>query len=526
MADNTIIKQTGMGFADQLPVPDPMPANPRAEEYKKYKEYFFDPKYDGFGPELEYICDLPFRPSKDIENSPLGVGFELLDHRTGYIFDKVLPIAKDSGIKWARLQSGWQRAETVPGVYDFGWLDEIVDGLRGAGIQPWFSLGFGNGLYMDGAEPIPPHGNYFFSPTRFGEKGINGWKNYCKAMVEHFKDRVFHWEVWNEPNAGFLRQVNWKECYPIGEDPEVYVELVKITAEAVRSVQPEAKILAGSISGCAICNDYIQRLFNAGIAEYIDSFTYHPYQAMPEPAYPERLQFIRELIAKSGKNITLWMGENGRPSNSNTLGRGIRSTEASQAKYLTRRYLTDLRMGMEVSSYFLICDIGNGYLPNGNVHSQGVIDATDPENYRPKLAFRAMQSFANLFDSKTELMNACFELAPATGSWGYNLLPVETASGITCGFRRGNVPIFAYYHPTCIDCGWQVTPVRVSTWVPEDMKFDKPILIDPITARVYQIKQKSHWTDGNWGYLEVIPKLPLLDYPLFVSDASLLDTLK
>ena len=526
MAEETIVKQTGMGFADQLPVPDPMPANPRAEEYKKYKEFFFDPKYDGYGPELEYLCDLPYRPSKDIENSPLGVGFELLDHRTGYIFDKVLPIAKESGIKWARLQSGWQRAETVPGVYDFGWLDEIVDGLRDAGIQPWFSLGFGNGLYMDGAEPIPPHGNYFFSPTRFGEKGITGWTNYCKAMVEHFKDRVFHWEVWNEPNAGFLRQVNWKECYPIGEPPEVYAELVKITAEAVRSVQPEAKILAGSISGCAICNEYIQGLFDNGIADYIDSFTYHPYQAMPEPAYADRLQFIRDLIAKSGKNITLWMGENGRPSNSNTLGRGIRSTEASQAKYLTRRYLTDMRMGMEVSSYFLICDIGNGYLPNGNVHSQGVIDATDPENYRPKLAFRAMQSFANIFDSKTKLIQSCFELNPHLGSWGYTLLPAEVATGVTCGFRRGDIPIFAYYHPTCIDCGWEPKPVRASFYLPDGMKMEKPILIDPITARVYRIKQKSHWTDGNWGYLEVIPKLPMLDYPLFVSDASLLDSLK
>jgi len=59
MAEETIVKQTGMGFADHLPVPDPMPANPRAEEYRKYKEIFFDPKYDGFGSELEYICDLP-----------------------------------------------------------------------------------------------------------------------------------------------------------------------------------------------------------------------------------------------------------------------------------------------------------------------------------------------------------------------------------------------------------------------------------------------------------------------------------
>ena len=104
-------KIPSMGFADQLPTPDPVPAgelNPRANELKQYKEMFFDPRYDGFGPELEYICDLPYHTSAQVESSPLGVGFELLDHRTGYLFEKVLPIARHSGVKWARLQSGWQ----------------------------------------------------------------------------------------------------------------------------------------------------------------------------------------------------------------------------------------------------------------------------------------------------------------------------------------------------------------------------------------------------------------------------------
>ena len=527
MAESTIIKQTGFGFADQLPEPDPMPAgllNPRADEIKQYKEMFFDPKYDGFGPELEYICDLPFRPSKDVESSPLGVGFEVLDHRTAYDFQKAVAIAKDSGVKWARIQSGWQRAETVPGIYNFDWLDEIVDGLRNVGIQPWVSLGFGNGLYMKGATPKPPHNTYFFSPTRFGEECVIAWQNYCKAMAEHFQDRVTHWEVWNEPNAGFLRRIDWENAFPMGEPPEVYAELVKITAQAVRSVQPEAKILGGAISGCAICNEYIQGLFDNGIAEYIDVFTYHPYQAMPEPAYPERIQFIRNLIAKSGRNITIWMGENGRPTESTFLRSGAKSTESNQAKYLCRRYLTDLRIGMEVSSYFIICDMGNNYVP-GKIFPYGIVDTSDPENYRPKLAFRAMQSFANIFDSKTELTDGCFEINPLVG-WGVNTLPVEVASGITCAFRRGNIPIFAYYYPTHIDADWQVKPVRINLYVPEDMKFQKPILIDPITARVYQIKQLARWSDGNWGYLKVIPKLPLLDYPLLVSDASLLDTLR
>ena len=517
------MKKTDQGFTDQLPMPDVLPSdrrNPRQNEMAKYNEVFFDPRYDGFESELEFITDMPFHASKDVDSSPLGVGFELLDHRTGYVFDKVLPFARNTGVKWARLQTGWQRAEKEPGKYDFVWLDEIVDGLLEAGIQPWFSLSFGNGLYMD-AEPIPPHSTYLFSPTRFGEKGVRGWTNYCKAMAEHFKTRVFHWEVWNEPNAGFLRVPGTgKKIIP--ENPAVYTELVAITAKALRSVQPQAKIIAGSISGAEICNEYISKLFRSGIAEHIDIFSYHPYQQIPEIYYQDRLQYIRDLIAESGRPITIWQGENGRPSNSALLRRGWKATEGSQARYLTRRYLTDLRLGVEMTSYFLICDIGNGYFPNGNVHSQGVIDATDPDNYRPKLAYRAMQSMAWLFDSRTKLMHACFEIHPMT-SWGISTLPLETADGLTCAFRRGNIPIFAYYHPTNIDADWQIKPVQLVTWLDGAMKFDKPILIDPITARIYRIVNKIDWCHDVYDDMLVLPRLPLLDYPLFVTDASLMN---
>lgn len=516
-------KVTDKGFADQLPETGIIPVEelyPRLDELNKYSEWFFDPRYDGYERDLEYIGDLPFHTSREVKNSPLGVGFELLDHRTGYDFNKVLPIARNSGVKWARLQSGWQRAEKEPGKYDFAWLDEIVDGLLDAGIQPWFSLGFGNGLYMD-TEPIPPHGTYFFSPTSFGEKGKCGWINYCKAMVEHFKTRVSYWEVWNEPNAGFLRKPGLGSVIT-AEPPEVYTELVAITEKIIHSIQPEAKIIGGAISGGNIhTTQYIYGLFRSGIAKYIDIFTIHPYCSIPELYFSETLQFLRELIAESGKKISIWQGENGRPSNSALLKRGWKSTEGSQARYLTRRYLTDLRLDMEMSSYFLICDIRRNYMANSQVHSQGVIDATDPENYRPKLAFRAMQSMAWLFDSRTKPFRGRFEISLLPG-WGMITSPVETASGISCAFVRNNIPIFAYYHPTHIDADWQVKPIVGLAWLEEKYKFDKPVLIDPITARIYRIVRKKDRPSEQNGTLFEIPRLPLLDYPLFLTDAALL----
>ena len=512
------------GFLDQLPETGHISDGelyPRLAELQKYQEWFFDPRYDGFESDLEYIGDLPFRTSKEVESSPLGVGFEVLDHRTAYDFQKALPFARNTGVKWSRIQSGWQRAEKEVGKYDFAWLDEIVDGLLDAGITPWMSLSFGNPLYMDGAKPIPPHDNYFYSPTRFGEKGINGWINYCKAMTEHFKDRITYWEIWNEPNAGFMRQPQ-DITRMILETPDTYAELVAISEKAIHSIQPEAKIIGGSVSGGRYYSlQYISGLFRCGIAEHIDIFSYHPYGAIPELCYPEIIEKIRELIAQSGKKISLWQGENGRPSDTRLTKRGWKTTEGSQARYLTRRYLTDLRLGLEMSSYFQMCDLGNNYAPNGNVHSQGVIDARDPENYHPKLSYRAMQSMAYLFDSRTVKMNSGFDVFPMP-DWNATTLPLEAAYAVSCSFRRGNIPIFAYYHPSHIDADWQVKSVVASTWLPENFKFTKPILIDPITARIYRVVRKKDWESEKDGIISEMPRLPLLDYPLFVTDATFL----
>ncbi len=517
-------KEIDNGFLDQLPETGHISVEelyPRLAELRKYGDWFFDPRYDGYERDLEYICDLPFHASREVESSPLGVGFEVLDHRTAYDFGKALAFARNTGVKWARLQSGWQRAEKEKGKYDFAWLDEIVDGLLDAGIQPWMGLSFGNGLYMD-AEPVGPHKTYLFSPTRFGEKAVNGWISYCKAMAKHFRDRVFYWEVWNEPNTGFLRKPNLgKVIEP--EPPEVYAELVAITEKAIHSVQPEGKIIGGAISGGNINSmKYIHGLFRSGIAGHIDIFSYHPYNAVPELYFPEIVQQIRDLIAQSGRDIKLWQGENGRPSNTILLKRGWKATEGSQARYLTRRYLTDLRLGVDMTSYFLICDIGNGYVPNGQVHSQGVIDTSDPDNYRPKLAYRAMQSMAWLFDSRTGPMHAGFEMRPMP-DWNANTLPLEAASGISCAFRRGDIPVFAYYHPTHIDADWMMRPVVATLWLQNNFRFSKPVLIDPITARAYRIIRKKDWPSEQDGTLSEMPRLPLLDYPLFVTDASLMN---
>ena len=85
----------------------------------------------GFG--LVAAGKLKPRASAAITASPLSVGYETLDRQH---FDpiKTYTSAAQLGVKWARCQTGWARTEKTRGQFEFGWLDEVVDGLLKIGI--------------------------------------------------------------------------------------------------------------------------------------------------------------------------------------------------------------------------------------------------------------------------------------------------------------------------------------------------------------------------------------------------------
>ena len=77
---------------------------------------------------LKKVGDVKARNSSEIKNSPIGLGFEKLDRGLfdpEKAYDKVAKL----GVKWIRIQSGWARTEKVPGVYEWEWLDSIIDNL-------------------------------------------------------------------------------------------------------------------------------------------------------------------------------------------------------------------------------------------------------------------------------------------------------------------------------------------------------------------------------------------------------------
>ena len=96
---------------------------------------------------MKKIGKLKTYTSKEIETSYVSIDFSCLD-RELFNPDKCYDLLAETGVKHARCQTGWARCEKIKGVYDFTWLDLIIDNLLSRGIQPWFNVGYGNPIYM------------------------------------------------------------------------------------------------------------------------------------------------------------------------------------------------------------------------------------------------------------------------------------------------------------------------------------------------------------------------------------------
>ena len=98
---------------------------------------------------MKRIGKLKTRKSVDIASSRIGIGFETLDRKMWDDTDEVYRLTGELGVKHARVQTGWCLCEQEVGVYDFAWLDRIVNKLLEQGVQPWFNVGYGNMLHTD-----------------------------------------------------------------------------------------------------------------------------------------------------------------------------------------------------------------------------------------------------------------------------------------------------------------------------------------------------------------------------------------
>lgn len=457
------------------------------------------------------IGDVKAKSAREVGTSRLGIGFEKLDRAVfdpRRAYDKLAAI----GVKYVRIQSGWQRTERERGVYDFGWIDEIVDRLIADGMIPWINIVYGNGLYDErAAESYGAVG----CPPIFSDEALEAWVNYTRALVTHFRGRVRDYEIWNEPDG----RGTWR-C---GANAADYARLVIPTANAIHESDPSARALLGSM--CRANMTFFAALAEAGAFEVCDAVTYHCYTPR-DKVMADSIRSMRALCNYYKPGMPVIQGESGTQSRSGgngALRQGVWS-ERRQAKYMARHLMIDLLGGAEFASYFSCMDMIEAL--HGTVGDRsswidygyfGVLAAEFDENgfsvgeYRPKMSYRTLQVLASVFAEEWEVTDLPLMPMPEQSPrlFGADINDFETLGG---GFRRKNgSAAYVYWHASdLMTSEYEATVTFHVAGVQGEVR-----LIDLLDGAIYELPESI--VESRGADRMVLHHLPIKDHPMLLT---------
>ena len=481
-------------------------------------------------PEKDVIGTLKSKSSADIPGSYWGIQASTLE-------DTLLDKAAEIGVKWTRLGASWPSIEREPGVYDWSRTDIAFEKIYDKGITPFVTLGGGNRLYVElttyddpklaeiyGYRPAPPTQN---------PEALEAWMKFVRATVERYKDKINYWEVWNEPNHR-----NYWGATPDGKD---YGKLLKLTAELIKEIDPEAIIIGGSMAG--INPSFTEDFLSVGTADLIDIISYHNYGAIPEKRIYAAVE-LWKVIDRYNPDIQLWQGECGYPSHSSSTNyRGISPWGLNiQSKWLLRQAFTDVFFcKATLSNYFKLVHTGKrgelqersmlsaidsilGFPERGGsrVRTKGVNEKcllTNPD-LEPKPAYFTYQNLCSAMDDRYSITDVDHTIQVLDQGMFYGIgieddaFPsVPLVAGFVTAEGHNLIAYWLPWHPQ----EYTPDPAIVNLEL-RDCSFEKPVRIDLLTGKVYKLEEFES-SNGN----TVFSNIPLSDYPFIIAELDEID---
>ena len=173
-----------------------------------------------------------------------------------------------------------------------------------------------------------------YPPTKPEDMG-----SFFAKMVEHFKDRVKYWEIWNEPDI---------DVFYLGK-PKEYAACLKESYRQIKKADPEAKVLICSFAMAP--GEFAEKIFEEGILDFFDIYNVH-YYGNPR-GLVHRLNSHKKLMKKYGVDKPIWVTEMGANHPKERLDP---KTLRGEAEYLVKAYVYGLSNGVERFFYFILSD--------------------------------------------------------------------------------------------------------------------------------------------------------------------------
>lgn len=287
-----------------------------------------------------------------------------------------------AGVEWLRTQFAWSDMEATQGTWDYEGHDLVVNGAQSRGIKVLGILisapGWANAA---GSNPAP---FTLYPPTPGDPDDQAAWLNYVEEVCTRYQGRVDAWELWNEPDNAY----SWGGG-PV--DPVGYVNLLTITAEKIRQVDPGAKVVMAGVTNPR--NPYdnsslypdlsfpeesflyksLSLLKDSGKARYVDATAFHDNGNASWGTKRDYMNLVYSWLQTLALgNLEVWVTECGLPHS--TV-----SPDVDQAASVSRVLLTyateDVDRATAVDEY---ADMVFYYNLKDDPYQSGLLQNTQP----------------------------------------------------------------------------------------------------------------------------------------------------
>lgn len=235
-------------------------------------------------------------------------------------------MARNVGACQIRISVPWGDVETAPGYYDWSQLDMMVHGATAAGIEPMLVLyaipgwvqeaGVQQAITQQGASSLSSSGAVTLAASESDRHEIGRmYSEFAAAVAARYKDSVYAYEVWNEPNISRF----WTN--PSAAE---YAELLKLTYPRIHQADPSAVVISAGLAPAADTETsispttFVSEMYKAGAKDSFDALGVHPYTWNDPPE--ERMKFLdidelqRIMDGNGDAGKQMWVTEYGAPT--------------------------------------------------------------------------------------------------------------------------------------------------------------------------------------------------------------------